>query len=100
MSVVKIISKYAPRWRRCPANKWHRVTAENPECGHTGQILDWCEPWQRWVPNPTKTAEAKRMLAEDEEFEVDREARAKLEEALRNGDIKPAMDMRRRLLEQ
>jgi hypothetical protein len=85
-------------YRRCPAGRIHKVNKDMTECGHTGRILDWCEEYQRWIPNPTKTEVAKSMIANDEEFAVDREAREKLEEALRNGDIKPALDYKRLLM--
>lgn len=92
------LSKLVPVYRRCPAGKIHRVSADNPECGHTGQILDWCEEYQRWIPNPTKTDVAYDMLNNDEEFEVEREARRRIDEALQKGDLKPALDYRRVLM--
>lgn len=84
-----------PVWRKCPAGHWHRVSKEEPECGHTGQILDWCEPLQRWVPNPTKTAFAKAEFEESEEFDVEREARLRLEEEIKKGNLKPNPDYRK-----
>lgn len=95
---VKFISKYAPVWRRCPAGRWHRVTSENPECGHLGKIIEWCEPLEKWVSNPTKTEIAKQMIENDDEFSVEREARLRVEEALKAGDLKPALDYRRMLM--
>lgn len=89
---------FLPVYRRCPAGHWHRVSAENPECGHTGKILDWCEEWQRWVANPTKTAFALQEFQESEEFEIEREARLKLEDAIRGGDIKPTRDIARDIM--
>lgn len=89
---------FVPVFRKCPAGYIHRVSVENPECGHTGEVLDWCEEWHRWVPNPTKTAMAQQEFQKGEEFDVEREARLRLEEALRSGDIKPAQDYRRTIM--
>lgn len=84
--------------RKCPAGRWHKINIDFTECGHTGKILDWCEEYHKWIPNPSKTDEALRMLKDDEEFAVDREAREMLEEALRDGNLKPALDYRRMIL--
>jgi hypothetical protein len=85
-------------FRRCPAGHWHRVSAEEPECGHTGRILDWCEEWQRWIPNPTKDAVAKQQFEESDEFEIEREARLRLEEDIRKGKITAKEDIRRKIM--
>jgi hypothetical protein len=87
-----------PVYRKCPANKWHRVSAENPSCGHTGVVLDWTEEYQRWVANPHKTALAKDQYEQDSEFDVEREARLRLEEAVKNGDLKAVEDIRRTIM--
>lgn len=84
--------------RRCPAGHYHRINEDSVECGHTGVILDWCEMYHRWIPNPTKTASAKEMIKSDDEFAVDREAREMLEEALRDGNLKPVLDYKRLLM--
>jgi hypothetical protein len=89
-----------PVWRRCPAGKFHRVSIDHPECGHTGRVLDWCEEYQRWVPNPSKDVVIQEMFERDEEFAIDREAREMLEEALRDGNLQPAIDYRRLLMNQ
>ena len=98
MGILNKLSKLVPVYRRCPANKWHRITADDCSCGHTGKILDWCEEYHSWVSNPTKTEVANEMFRDDDEFEVEREARLKLEEAMKNGDIKPALNYRRRIM--
>ena len=95
---ISKLSRFIPRWRKCPYGYLHRITGENPECGHGGKIIEWCEPQEAWVSNPTKTAIAKEMFRDDDEFEVEREARLKLEEAMKSGDIKPALDYRRRIM--
>ena len=97
MSLMSKLGKL-PVYRKCPAGHWHRVSAEHPECGHTGRILDWSEEWQKWIPNPTKTDVALTMIEEDEEFEVEREARLRLEEELKKGNIKPVKDFRRMIM--
>ena len=98
MGLLDKISKYIPVYRRCPAGRLHRVTANNPECGCTGKVLDWCEEYQRWIPNPTKTTVAKDMADNDEEFSVERDARQRVEEALKSGDLKPVEDFKRSLM--
>ena len=98
MGLLDKISKYVPVYRRCPANRLHRVTSESGDCGHTGRVLEWCEPYHKWVGNPTKTAVAKDMFENDEEFEIEKEARLKLEEAMRNGDLQPALDYRKKIM--
>ncbi len=75
------------------------MSSDHPDCGHTGKVLEWCEPYQRWVANPTKTEEALRLIETSEEFDVEREARLRIEEALKKGDLQPAMDYRRRIME-
>lgn len=95
---IKFISKYAPIYRRCPAGHLHRVSSDNPECGHLGKIIEWCEPQQRWVDNPTKTALAKEMIENEDEFAIEREARLRVEEELKKGNLKPALDFRRVLM--
>ena len=97
MSLMDRLGKAFVR-RRCPAGRFHKINEDITECGHTGQILDWCEPYHKWIPNPTKTAVAKEMIESDDEFEVDREAREMLEEALRDGNLKPALDYKRLLM--
>lgn len=87
-------------YRKCPSGRIHNVNKDNGSCGHSGIILDWCEEYRRWIPNPTKTAYAKDLIETDDEFAVEREARLRLEEAMKSGDIRPVMDMRRRLMEE
>lgn len=87
-----------PVFRKCPAGRWHRVSKEEPECGHLGKIIEWCEPLQRWVDNPTKTAMAKAQYEESEEFDVEREARLRLEEDVRKGKITAKEDIRKRIM--
>ena len=99
MGLLDKISKNVSVDRRCPKGNWHKVTEENPDCGCTGVVLEWCEPYQRWIPNPNKTAVAKEQMEKDEEFKVDQEARLRLEEAIAKGKLKPTPDlskMRRR----
>ena len=84
--------------RRCPAGQFHKINIDNVSCGHTGKVLDWSEEWERWIPNPTKTEVAKEMIVSDDEFAVDREARERLEEAVRDGKIKPTQDIKRMIM--
>lgn len=96
----KFINKYAPKWRRCPAGHWHRVSSEDHDCGHTGQVLEWCDPLQRWIPNPTKTEVALALIEEDSEFEIEKEARERILWELKRGNIQPAVDYKRRIIQQ
>jgi len=85
-------------YRKCPVGKYHKINKDNLSCGHTGMILDWAEELQRWVPNPTKTEMVLEMLQNDEEYEIDREAREKIDQALKEGNIQPAIDYRRMIM--
>ena len=89
-------SKYVNR--KCPAGKNHKVNKDDLSCGHTGKILDWCETYQKWIVNPTKTKMVIEMIKNDDEYEIDREAREKITEALKNGDLTPAIDYRKLLM--
>lgn len=98
MALLDKISKYIPVYRKCPAGHWHRVSAQNPDCGHTGEILEWCEPYQRWIPNPTKTEIALNMIEEDAEFEIEKEARERILWEIKRGNLQPVVDYKRKIL--
>lgn len=98
MGLLDRLSKHIPVYRRCPYGFYHRVSAQDNSCGHGGKFLDWSEEYQRWVPNPTKTAVAKEMIKNDDEFAVEREARQRLEEEFKKGNIKAIPDLRRRIM--
>lgn len=85
-------------YRKCPAGKYHKINKDDLSCGHTGQILDWCELYQKWIPNPTKTEMLLEMIEEDSEFAVEKEAKERLEEAISKGDLTPCIDYRRKIM--
>lgn len=95
---IKFVNRYAPKWKRCPKGHWHRVSADDCDCGHTGEVLEWCEPLQRWIPNPTKTEYALRMIEEDSEFEIEKEARERILWELDRGNIQPVVDYKRKII--
>lgn len=99
---MSLLNKLGKRfvYRKCPFGHIHNVNSDNGSCGHGGIIMDWCEEYHKWIPNPTKTQYALDMIEEDDEFVVEREARLRLEEAVSAGDLRPVMDMRRRLMEK
>jgi len=94
----KFVNKYAPKWRKCPAGHWHRVSADDCDCGHTGKVLEWCDPLQRWIPNPTKTEYALKVIEEDTEFEIEKEARERILWELKRGNIQPVVDYKRKIM--
>jgi len=100
MGLLDKISKNIPVYRKCPAGKLHRVSAQNPDCGHTGEVLEWCEEYQRWIPNPTKTEMALIMIEEDSEFDIEKEARERIKYELKKGNIQPAIDYKRKIMSE
>ena len=95
-----ILNKLGIKWvyRKCPYGHIHNVNKDEGSCGHGGKIIDWCEEYHCWVSNPTKTEQALAMIEEDDEFAVERDAKARLEEALESGDIRPIQDFRKKIM--